>query len=74
MSYKKYGTEGHIIKTTPEKKTYPKYIPTKGRVCRYKDSKGKCTAEGYINCGNDCKRPGYCNNFTAVWEQLGIFK
>lgn len=68
MSYKKYGTEGHIIEVKPKKKIFPKYSPTKGRKCRYKDENGKCTAEGYINRGNECKRPGYCKNFTAIWK------
>ena len=61
-----YGTEGHIIEVKKGKQRYPEYYPTKGRKCRYKDENGKCSADGYINKGNDCERPRYCKNFNGI--------
>ncbi len=59
-SYKKWGTEGHIEDNKKQRGFYKK---TGGKVCIYKDADGKCTLEGYVNKGLDCKRPGGCHHY-----------
>lgn len=57
---KKYGTTGHIEKV---EKTTNYYQKTSGKKCIYRDKQGKCSCQGYINRGMNCKRPGACHNF-----------
>ncbi|WP_026519379.1 hypothetical protein [Butyrivibrio sp. FCS006] len=61
-SRKKWGTEGHI-EDDERKRAY--YKRTEGKKCNYKSESGKCTLEGYVNKGMNCKRPGGCHHFNA---------
>ncbi len=59
-SYRKWGTEGHIEENKKHKRFYKK---RNGKVCIYKDADEKCTLDGYVNNGLNCKHPGGCHHF-----------